>query len=382
MLNNIKMKKTIILLIVSVFCCNLFISCKQNNTKEGVVKIGVILPLSGNSAVLGEPKKRAFEIAMDQYNVERERLQVVFEDNFGTASGGTNAFNKMLLKNDYDCFYIDLTPVVNACIPIVNNKKVITFAGTAVAEVTEQSDYLFRIFAGGDQEIKLIVEYLSQQGIKNVFVMHTDELFGTSAYNYFKKLYSAIGGTILGVEVYPMNNGDFKSQLTKVKSSKAEKVILLGYGNEYASLLKQAKEYNIKSDCFVCNLGGANNSVMELPSVFTEGLTFVGPRFSYLLNSDSLTPKMKKFVEAYRRKYNENPYFHAAYAYDMISVFMDVYGDGTKSQKQIMSDIIALKDYEGVTGKITFKKNGDSETDLVTATYHNSSMVLTSLCDK
>lgn len=359
-----------------------FVGCSNQSKKNEVVKMGVILPLSGNSAVLGEPKKRAFEIALDQYNKERDRLQVLFEDNYGTASGGTNAFNKMLLKNDFDCFYIDLTPVVNACIPIADANKVITFAGTAVAEVTEQSDYLFRIFAGGDQEIELIVDYLIQQRIKNVFVMHTDELFGTSAYNFFNKLYSKVGGKILGVEVYPMNNADFKSQLVKARSSQAEKIVLLGYGNEYATLLKQAKENKIKSDRFVCNLGGANNSVMELPSEFTNGLTFVGPRFSYLLNTNSLTPKMQVFVDAYRKKYNENPYFHAAYAYDMISVFMDVYGDGTKSKEQIMSDIISLKDYEGVTGKITFKENGDSETDLITATYQNGAMNLTNAEEK
>ena len=368
----------VIVVLTAIIVWGIFFRCNNSKSNNNIVKIGVILPMSGNSSVLGEPKKRAFEIAMDQYNANGERLQVIFEDNFGTASGGTNAFNKMLLKKDFNCFYIDLTPVVNACIPIVDAHKVITFAGTAVAEVTEQSNYLFRIFAGGDQEIKLIVEYLNQNEIKNVFVLHTDELFGSSAYNYFKRLYSEIGGSIWGVEEYPMNNGDFKPLLAKAKSSKAEKIILLGYGNEYATLLKQAKEYNIKSESFVCNLGGANNSVMELPSEFTNGLTFVGPRFSYLLNTDSLTPKMQAFVDAYRQKYNENPYFHAAYAYDMISVYMDVYGDGTKSQEQIMSDILALKDYEGVTGRISFKANGDSETDLITATYQNGAMTLTS----
>lgn len=345
-------------------------------TNHGIVKIGALLPLSGNSAVLGEPKKRAFEIALDQYNSEQKRLEIVFEDNFGNASNGTTAFNKMLLHKDYDCFYIDLTPVVNACIPIIDSHKAITFAGTAVAEVTNESDYLFRIFAGGDQEIELLVDYLNKDSINNVYVIHTNELFGTSAYNYFNKLYSNKRGKIVGVDEYPMGNADFKLLLAKIKSSKAEKVIVLGYGNEYAALLKQAREYNLKPEKFVCNLGGANNSVSDLPAEFTNGLTFVGPRFAYLLSQNSLTPKMKRFVDAYIKKYGEKPYFHAAYAYDMITVFMDVYGDGTKSKEQIMSDIKALKNYEGVSGIISFKDNGDAETDLITAQYQNGTMIL------
>lgn len=373
-------KKGIIALVIIVLALIIYgglrFGCKNTPSDNGVVKMGVILPLSGNSAVLGEPKKRAFEIALEQYNAENERLRVVFEDNFGTPVGGTNAFNKMLLQNDFDCFYIDLTPVVNACIPIVDSHKVITFAGTAVAEVTNQSDYLFRIFAGGDQEIQMMVDYLHQYQIRNVFILHTNELFGTSAYHYFGKLFSDEEDKILGVDEYPMNNSDFKPQLAKAKASKAEKIILLGYGNEYATLLKQAKEYNIKSDMFVCNLGGANNSVADLPIEYNNGLIFVGPRFAYLLSTNSLTPKMKQFVDAYERKYNEKPYFHAAYAYDMITVFMDVNADGSKTKEQIMSEIKALKNYEGVSGIISFKENGDAETDLVTAKYINGSMEL------
>lgn len=350
--------------------------CNNANKNDGIVKIGVILPMSGNSAVLGEPKKRAFEIAMDQYNNDGERLKVVFEDNFGTASGGTNAFNKMLLDKDFDCYYIDLTPVVNACIPLVDTHKVLTFVGTAEVGITEKSDFLYRIFAGGDQEIKLIVNYLRQHAIKRVFVLHTNEQFGTHAYMFLENLFSEGDEKIIGVDKYPMGNADFKSQLAKVKAANPEKVILLGYGNEYASLLKQAKEYGITPDKIVCNLGGANNSVAELPTEFTNGLTFVGPRFAYLLNTNSLTPKMQKFVDTYKAKYNENPYFHAAYAYDMVSVFMDIYGDGTKSKEQIMSEIKTIRNYNGVTGKISFKDNGDSETDLVTAQYLNGAMDL------
>ena len=366
----------VIIVLAMFFVIGLKSGCNNNKGNDGVVKLGVILPMSGNSAVLGEPKKRAFEIAMDQYNKGGERLNVVFEDNFGTASGGTSAFNKMLLDKDFDCYYIDLTPVVNACIPLVDTHKVLTFVGTAEVGITENSDYLFRIFAGGDQEIKLIVNYLRQQAVKNVFVLHTNEQFGTHAYMFLEKLFSGVNEKIIGVDEYPMGNADFKSQLAKVKSANPDKVILLGYGNEYASLLKQAKEYGITPDKMVCNLGGANNSVAELPTEFTNGLTFVGPRFAYLLNSNSLTPKMQKFVDAYQAKFNEKPYFHAAYAYDMISVFMEVYGDGTKSKEQIMKDIKKIKNYDGVTGKITFKENGDSETDLVTAQYLNGSMEL------
>lgn len=372
------MKKVLIILLSLVLLTGIgygvFRSCSKKND---TVKMGVVLPLSGNSAIIGEPKKRAFDIAMEQYNLDgKKRLEVFFEDSQGTASGGTSAFNKLLLNKDIDCYYIDLTPIVNACVPQVNSKKVITFAGSAEPEVTNLSDYLFRLFAGGDQEIELMVNYLKNESIDSVFVLHTNELYGVNALKYFKVMFENGGGVIIGEDEYPMNNGDFKAQLLKAKDSNPDKILLLGYGNEYPTLLKQAIEFGLAPDMFVCNLGGSNKSVMELPGMFTEGMAFIGPRFSYLLDNNILEPEMKGFVELYQAKYNDIPDFRAAYAYDMVNIFMNVYGDGTKTAQQIVEELKTIKEFKGASGVVSFKENGDTETDLVTAKYVDGSMVL------
>lgn len=349
---------------------------KENTQK--VVKMGVVLPLNGNSAKLGEPKKRAFEIAMEQYNAQEKKLEVLFQDSQGNANGGVAAFNNLLLNKDIDCYYIDLTPIVNACVPLINEKKVITFAGSAEPEITEQSDYLFRIFAGGEQEIELMVNYLHQNLINKVFIMHTNELYGINACNYFESKYTSIGGTIVGKDEYPMNNGDFKSQLMKAKAAQPERVILLGYGNEYPVLFRQATEFGMNPNMFVCNLGGSNKSVMELPSDLIEGMTIIGPRFSYLLENDMLEPEMKSFVDKYRVKFNENPDFRAAYAYDMVMIYMGICGNESKTQQQIIDELLSIKSFSGASGAISFKENGDTETDLIIARYENGKITLIS----
>lgn len=379
------MKKTLIivaLVVIAVFGFVLgYNKCSSSNDKEDphkTVKMGVILPLNGNSAKLGEPKKRAFEIAMEQYNGQEKKLEVLFQDSQGTANGGVSAFNSLLLNKDIDCYYIDLTPIVNACVPTINEKKVITFAGSAEPEITERSDYLFRIFAGGEQEIELMVDYLRKDSINKVFILHTNELYGINACKYFESKYTSNGGTIVGKDEYPMNNGDFKSQLMKAKAVQPDRIVLLGYGNEYPVLFRQATEFGMRPDMFVCNLGGSNKSVMELPAELTEGVAFIGPRFSYLLENDMLEPEMKSFVDKYRAKYNENPDFRAAYAYDMVMIFMDVCGNESKTQQQIIDALLSIKDFSGASGTISFKKNGDTETDLITARYESGIITLIS----
>ena len=74
-------------------------------------------------------------------------------------------------------------------------------------------------------------------------------------------------------------------------------------------------------------------------------------------------------MNLYNNKYHENPDFRAAYAYDMVRIFMDVYGNGEKSQEQIISDIKKIQNFKGASGLISFMENGDSKTDLIEAVY-------------
>ena len=379
------MKKNSVLAVAAVLavCVGVFFSgCDFFGNKKQVetIKIGAILPLTGSSAVIGEPKKRALDIAFEEYNGHNNiNIKILFEDSQGTPKDGVSAFQKLLNDKTIRYYYIDLTTVVNSAIPLTNRNKVITFAGSAEPEITNQSDYLFRLFAGGDQEIQLMVDELKNENVDNIFVLHTDELYGINAYKFLEKEFTKRGGKILGHEEYPMNNTDFKAILLKAKSPNPQKIVLLGYGNEYAPLLKQAIELSINPSDLVCNLGGSGKSVIELPSNFTEGLTFIGPRFTYLMMNDQLKPEMEAFVNSYKNKYNELPDFRAAYTYDVIKILMSVWSEhkeDVNDMNKIRSYLTSIKDFKGASGNITFLSNGDTQTDLIIAKYQEGMVVL------
>ena len=346
---------------------------------QGVIKIGAILPLSGNTAVIGEPKRRALEIAFEELNgTNGINFEILFQDSMGSPRDGVAAFQKMLNNRDIRYFYIDLTPIVNSSIPLIKQNKVITFAGSAEPEITDQSDYLFRLFAGGDQEIQLMVESLRQDSIDGIFVLHTDDLYGINAYRYLEKEFLQQGGKILGHENYPMNNMDFRSALLKAQSVNPQKIILLGYGNEYASLFRQAIELSIQPDMFFCNVGGSNKAVIELSRDLTEGMSFVSPRFTYLMMNNTLEPEMEYFVDQYRKKYDELPDFRSAYVYDTIKILHFVWS-GHKDHVKVDSVrtlIKQVKDFKGASGTITFLENGDALTDLVVAQFVDGKIVI------
>lgn len=357
--------------------CVLLSGCQNNN--EGEIIVGAILPLSGSSAaVVGEPKKQGLELAAMHSSEHGFDIKIIFEDSEGASKKGLAALNKLIMTGNVDYYYIDMTPIIYTCIPVINDKKVITFAGSAVPEITTESDYLYRLFAGGDYEVKLIVEYLLSEKIKSIYLMHPDELYGNGAAKFVKDRFREFGGEIVGEEEYPMSQTDFKSQLLKAKESKAEKIVLLGYGNEYSALLRQAHELNIPPSQFVCNLGGSNKVISDLPSDLIANMVVVGPKFSFLLDKpEQMSDVAREFVNSFKETYSIIPDFKAAYAYDMIMVLLEAIRLQEENQELTIPEcIVRIKDFEGVTGKVSFLENGDSVTELVIAKYDTEGKIV------
>lgn len=377
-----KKNKLLIAISVVVLACVFAIVTRigrQPAESDDVIRIGAILPSSGATAALGVPKQRAFDMVMMEWNAQNPstKIQMFYEDSKGNPKDGVAAFQKMVSNGSIPYCYVDLTTIVNSVIPLVDRNKIISFAGSAEPGVSSASQYLFRLFAGGDQEIDLMMEHLKKNDVKSIFVLHTNELYGNNSYTFLEKKYIEMGGRVLGHEAYPMNNVDFKDSLAKAKGACADRILLLGYGNEYSPLLRQAKEMGIAPSQILCNLGGSNKSVIDLPKEYKEGMYFVGPRFSFAMMNGNMSNETRHFVDSYKQRYGELPDFRAAYAYDAIKILVKAVDSvAGRNVDTIRSKILEIKEYQGASGTVSFLPNGEALTDLVIAHYSEGIMAL------
>jgi ABC-type branched-subunit amino acid transport system substrate-binding protein len=95
------------------------------------------------------------------------------------------------------------------------------------------------------------------------------------------------------------------------------------------------------------------------PAILNGNLytTFPGP-----LASELPTDVGRKFYESYRAKHGSDPIGWAAYAYNASLVIIDSINRAkTKDRAGILDAMWATKDLPGVTGPLTFDKNGDPQ---------------------
>jgi branched-chain amino acid transport system substrate-binding protein len=336
-------------------------------TKSGH-KLVAVLPLTGNLAVVGTPKREAMELALEhgRHDFPDVDLSIMYQDSLGQPKDGVAALNQAISLHKPDFAFVDLTPVVDAAIPVADANRLLMFAGSAQAGITKKSKYVFRIFPGGDQEVSLVADYLRKRSPKGVFVLHTNELYGRSVNNLLKTRSSDF--TIVGSEEYGLADRDFRTQLTKARDSGAEVIALFGYGSEYPLLLQQAHELGIQPSKFVSNLGAVNIGVIKLQPELTEGMTFAGPLFALRSNNLDSYPPQKRLVEAYKQKYGRDPDFRVAFVYDTIMLLFKSLHDA-KAAGQVSAQFLGVNNYEGTSGHITITPDRDAIVELVLATY-------------
>ena len=349
------MKKSItITLIVMLFLTSIIFisSCAK---KEKVIKIGAILPLTGDGAKYGEEDKNGFEIAISECN--NKNIKIIYEDDQGNSKGGVTAFNK-LNSTDKPSIIIGLmySSVALAVAPLGENNKVVLLSTTASSpDLTNAGDYFFRNWPSDIYEGEEIAEFTySKLNLKQgaIFTVNLD--YGVGLTKVFEQVFKSLGGEITNIEYYNQGDTDFRTKLIKLKSDKPEFIYLPGYYTEIGQLLKQAKELNFNTQFLSC-VGFDNPKVIDIAGNSANGVIFSRPYY----NPESNEIVVKNFVDKYIKKYGEKPGIYSAHAYDALRIVIKAIEIGGNSSEGIKDALYKIKDFPGVTGETSFDANGD-----------------------
>jgi branched-chain amino acid transport system substrate-binding protein len=92
-----------------------------------------------------------------------------------------------------------------------------------------------------------MADWASKNGLKKVYTMVTDYGPGIDAETYFKKTFTADGGTIVGEVRFPLKNPDYAPFVQRAKDAQPEAVFAFVPAGESAALMKQFGERGLKA---------------------------------------------------------------------------------------------------------------------------------------
>lgn len=182
-------------------------------------------------------------------------------------------------------------------------------------------------------------------------------IYGDNSSDYAKGLadnfesnFISLGGKIVAKEAYQANDTDFNAVLTKIKGMDFDVLYIPGYYNEVGLIIKQARAMGITQPI----TGGDG---FDSPTLFdlagASALNDVYFTTAYTTVTDN--PVVLKFVEDFKTEYGKEPSMFNALGYDAAGLAIDAIKRAKSSDPaKVLEALLNTKDYEGVTGKITF----------------------------
>jgi branched-chain amino acid transport system substrate-binding protein len=353
-------------------------SCTQPTSQPpSEVKIGVLFPMTGDAASYGEKGKKAIELATEEINAKGGvKVTAIFEDSRAEPKTGVTAAQKLISVDKTPIIVGDVVSSVTLAIaPIAEKAQVVVIAPTSSAPaITNAGKYIYRVWPSDLIEGTKIAELAAEKGFKNVAILHLNNDYGSSIADIFKKTLETKGGKVTLNEGYLDKATDFRAALTKIAGLKPDAIYVAGYFADTSRILKQSKELGIKSQ-FLGTTAIEDPEFLKLAGNTAEGMIY--PLATGFDPTIIKTPKVEAFVSAYKKKYNTEPGWVEAHSYD---AFMLAYKSATSTNSQatgttIQTYLDSNQDYEGVTGKIAFDKNGDVLKPVVFKTIKNGKFV-------
>src|SRR5687767_8695567 len=341
------------------------IGCGQQGSSGGgagtEVKIGHVAPLTGGIAHLGKDNENGARLAIEEANAAKVKIDgkevkstLVAEDDQADPKVGTTVAQKLV-----DAKVAGVVGHLNSgtSIPasaIYNQANLPVISGSATnPKLTEQGfKGQFRVVARDDQQGPAIASYLaSNKKPKLVAVVDDATAYGEGLANEVEKTLKAANVKVLPREKGTDKTTDWKAVLTKLRGRNPDAVFYGGMDATGGPLMKQGRELGIKA-VFAFGDGACTGEMAKLAGQAAEGL---------ICSQAGLPPEAasKKFLDAYKKKFNVDPIIYAPFTYDAANLLIAAMQKAGSAEPAKYLPELAKISHDGATGKIEFDAKGD-----------------------
>jgi len=366
-----KTSKKLAVIMLMMFMFSIIAGCGTKTTdnsaqKAATIKVGINVELSGGAATYGTDARDGALLAIEQINaaggILGQQLEPIVKDCKSAADEATSVSAALVGEK----IVAQIGPLtsgdVGGSTPVMMENKIPLIAPAATNEkvtVDDKTgkvrDYIFRVCFIDPFQGTLMAQFAANDlKAKNAVIFKdssTDYAKGLA--QYFKKTFEEKGGKILTEEGFVKDDRDFKAVLTKIKGLNPDFIYVPGYYQEVAPLIKQARDLGI-----TCTIGGCDgwvsDDLVKVAGAANLNNTYLTTDFT----AEDKDAKVVKFVDDFKAKYNKVPNSFNALGYDSVQMLAQAIKDAGEANPEKIKDALSkIKDFVGVTGKMTIDAN-------------------------
>ena len=287
------------------------------------IRIGVVTPLSGTYAGIGQQVKWGLDLAARQINaaggVAGRPLELIYEDEEANPAVAVQKAEKLFQVNKVDF----LTGTVNSGSTLAvgqlaerNNRLIATTVSFADSITGDKcSPNVFRVNARAGMQSAALADWLSStRPNANVFYLGPDYEMGRSTVAAFKQAAEAKGAKSVGEVFAPLDNKDYSPFFGQMRSARPAVIYTSVAGNDTVRLFSQMAEFGINRNVQVVGASGTVTS-QNLPAIGKAADGFV-TGVGYATGIDS--PENRKFLAEFEAANKAKPDLYGADSYGVL----------------------------------------------------------------
>ena len=324
-------------------------------------RVGAIVSRSGAASSSGEQVARGFDLAVERINaaggVGGRRLELLYRDDSTNPEIGIAALRELVEREHVTTVLGAVSSTVTLRLaPYCERQRVVLMSPSATAsQLTGAGDYIFRTVPSDVLEGASMADFARDLGLDRVAILSVDNDYGASLAGAFTDRLSASGGSVVASLTFPEGDEAAIADAVAALPGLAPRGLYIpAYAGDLATALRLLRETRLRP--IVLGTSGAASEPIRAAGPSAENLVF--PMSSFDATADSAD--VRSFAVAFNARYAAEPDVYAAHAYDTVLVLAAaVTLAGSWDADAIRDALLRIDNYEGVTGRLAFDRNGD-----------------------
>lgn len=338
------------------------------------VKLGYILPVTGPLAFEAQLSLNGLQLAVDEINsaggikaLGGARLVLLPGDTQQKVELG-NSEAARLIDQGVSALIGPFSSLVAYSVRQVTEKNRTPFMLlAAVADNLTEGGlrYVFRVQPNGKAMSTLTMNNMFEMAkaantpIKRVAMMHEDGNFGTTMGNHVEAFAGKLGYALVQRIPYSLKSPDFTAELSKVKASRPDLLVISGYYGDSKIIAETAAKLRIGVHALV----GLANAAYSNPKFIADNRELTDQLFDGNYWHNPQSARAKAVFDAYQKRFNSTLTSHGVQAYTVIGVLKDALERAGSADRDKLRDALArtnLADHILPQDAIRFDDTGEN----------------------
>jgi len=324
-----------ILLVIAIFIIS---SCSSNisgRVTEEKTKIGIIAPLTGDLANIGNSLKKGIEQAVKESNYKN--IELIFEDNQGKNDQTINAVKKLLEIDKVDLIITQTNAATLSALPLIKEKGTLHFAITMDETIAKENKNSFVMFVSNYATAEGIHKYLQEKGITELNAIINDNSATKGIVNFLTEKGVKVNEQLVNKEIK-----DFKTELLKIKYKNGP-ILILVYSTQLSSFIKNYIELGFEN-----KLIGDNIFSMLDKKDIPDNTAYI---------TLSLYEEENVKIAEYKKVLGEFDLSQFSFGYDSINMYLKSLQLSKNNNQGIIPNLLSIKEYKGLSGELGINAN-------------------------